>query len=110
MACTDVTGFGLIGHLLEMCTQSKVTVTLHLEQVPLYEGAKDCVEMGIESSLQKANLRLRRAVKTSDAVRSHPAYPLLFDPQTSGGLLASLPKDYAEQCAALTKQLLLLKQ
>lgn len=100
VACTDVTGFGLIGHLFEMCSQSEMQVQIQLQKVPFYQGAIDCVEMGIESSLQVSNVRLRRAVKSQEQVRSHPAYPLLFDPQTAGGLLAAVPKDYAEQCVA----------
>ncbi|CAL1146753.1 unnamed protein product [Cladocopium goreaui] len=75
-------------------------VQIQLQKVPFYQGAIDCVEMGIESSLQVSNVRLRRAVKSQEQVRSHPAYPLLFDPQTAGGLLAAVPKDYAEQCVA----------
>eukprot|EP00435_Cladocopium_sp_Y103_P051983 s1777_g16.t1 len=100
VACTDVTGFGLIGHLFEMCSQSEMQVRIQLQKVPFYQGAIDCVEMGIESSLQVSNVRLRRAVTSEDQVRSHPAYPLLFDPQTAGGLLAAVPKDDAEQCVA----------
>ncbi|CAK9089316.1 unnamed protein product [Durusdinium trenchii] len=97
-ACTDVTGFGLIGHLLEMCSQSQLEATVELSKVPLYEGALETMAMGIESSLQVANVRLRRAVKSTEEVRARAAYPLLFDPQTSGGLLASLPKVAAESC------------
>jgi len=100
VACTDVTGFGLIGHLFEMCSQSEMQVQIHLDQVPFYDGAVDCIKMGIESSLQVANVRLRRAVSSDDKVRSEAAYPLLFDPQTAGGLLASVPKEHAEQCVA----------
>jgi len=98
LACTDVTGFGLAGHLLEMCRGSKAFVALDLEKVPLYEGALDCLRMGITSSLQPANVRLRRAVANHDAVCGHASYPLLFDPQTSGGLLAAVPKARANAC------------
>merc|ERR1712216_589064 len=57
-ACTDVTGFGLVGHLLEMCRASEVFVAVDINAVPLYEGALDCLGMGITSSLQPANTRL----------------------------------------------------
>jgi len=99
-ACTDITGFGLIGHLLEMCRQSGVQVVLDLAKIPLYDGALECLNMGIESSLQPANVRLRRAVANHDEVKAHPAYPLLFDPQTSGGLLAAVPAENADACVA----------
>lgn len=97
-ACTDVTGFGLVGHLLEMCRGSEATVALDLPRVPLLDGAMDCLAMGITSSLQPANTRLRRAVSNHDAVCKHAAYPLLFDPQTSGGLLAAVPKAQLAAC------------
>merc|ERR1711904_765731 len=92
LACTDVTGFGLVGHLLEMCRGSNSFAAIDLEKVPLYDGALECLAMGITSSLQPANTRLRRAIANHDSVCSHRAYPLLFDPQTSGGLLGAMPK------------------
>lgn len=97
-ACTDVTGFGLVGHMFEMCKSSKVEAAIHLPSVPLYEGALACLEMGIASSLQPANTRLRRAIMNHEEVRRLAAYPLLFDPQTSGGLLAAVPPVRAEAC------------
>ena len=68
--------------------------------MPLLPGALECVQRGIFSSLQPANLRLKRAVSNEGAALSHPAYPLLFDPQTAGGLLASVPKDQVARCVA----------
>eukprot|EP00931_Biecheleriopsis_adriatica_P055737 TRINITY_DN33020_c0_g1_i1.p1 TRINITY_DN33020_c0_g1~~TRINITY_DN33020_c0_g1_i1.p1 ORF type:complete len:952 (-),score=188.51 TRINITY_DN33020_c0_g1_i1:44-2845(-) len=97
-ACTDVTGFGLVGHLLEMCKGSGATASIDLQSVPLYEGALECLEMGIESSLQPANTRLRRAVANHEEIRTKVAYPLLFDPQTAGGLLAAVPQAQAGRC------------
>jgi selenium donor protein len=98
-ACTDVTGFGLAGHLAEMCKASGpgVGAELWLGAVPLLAGAKECVAKGIFSSLQPANLRLRRAVDVDErsALARDPAFALLFDPQTSGGLLVALPADHA---------------
>jgi len=95
-ACTDVTGFGLVGHMREMCSASGMSCTLLLHAVPLLPGAQDCVDLGISSTLLHANLRLRRAVSNHSEASKQPAYPLLFDPQTSGGLLASVPKQVAE--------------
>ena len=50
------------------------------------------------SSLQTANIRLKRALENEKQSLGHPSYPLIFDPQTSGGLLASVPAGKAEEC------------
>ena len=97
-ACTDVTGFGLLGHLVEMTRASDTDVQLELGAVPLLDGAEQTVAAGIVSSLQPQNVRLRRAVRNPDTLSTHARYPLLFDPQTAGGLLASVPADAASAC------------
>ena len=97
-ACTDVTGFGLIGHLLEMTRASRVDATVALSSVPVLEGAAETAAAGFLSSLQPQNVRLRRAVANHDLARSMPLYPILFDPQTCGGLLASVPPALADAC------------
>jgi len=97
-ACTDVTGFGVAGHLLEMCKASKVEVDFYINSLPILAGAQECVNEKIFSSLQPENVRLRRGVKTVNDNEQHEAFPLLFDPQTSGGLLASVPADKANEC------------
>ncbi len=99
-ACTDLTGFGLLGHLVEMTKPSGVDAELDLNALPLLEGAAECVAAGVVSSLQPANLRLRRALRNQEESIDHPRYPLIFDPQTAGGLLASVPADKAETCLA----------
>ena len=97
-ACTDLTGFGLLGHLVEMTRPSSVDAELQLSALPLLDGAVDCVKAGIVSSLQPANMRLRRALRNGEAFAQDPRYPLLFDPQTAGGLLASVPAAKADAC------------
>ncbi|MGE3538514.1 MAG: selenide, water dikinase SelD [Candidatus Tectimicrobiota bacterium] len=97
-ACTDVTGFGLLGHLVEMTRASEVDVTLELGSIPWLDGARETVAAGIFSSLQPQNIRLRRAIRNLETVLTSPFYPLLFDPQTAGGLLASVPADSAADC------------
>jgi selenide,water dikinase len=97
-ACTDITGFGLLGHLVEMIKPSAVDVEIDLASLPLIDGALETVAMGILSSLQPANLRLRRAIANMEEVVTSPLYPLVFDPQTSGGLLASLPAQSTDAC------------
>jgi selenide,water dikinase len=97
-ACTDLTGFGLLGHLVEMTRPSGVDAELQMSTLPLLDGAVDCVKAGIVSSLQPANVRLRRALRNADEFVHDPRYPLLFDPQTAGGLLASVPAAQAQAC------------
>jgi selenide,water dikinase len=99
-AATDVTGFGLLGHLVEMVRASEVDVALALDRIPVLDGARETVARGVFSSLQPQNVRLRRAIRDLDAVAAHPDYPLLFDPQTAGGLLAAVPASRAESCVA----------
>ncbi len=100
-ACTDITGFGLLGHMVEMIRPSAVDVEIELPALPLIDGALQTVAMGILSSLQPANVRLRRAIANqSEAIKS-PLYPLVFDPQTSGGLLASIPVEKAVECLSV---------
>jgi selenide,water dikinase len=103
-ACTDVTGFGLLGHLVEMTRPSGVDVELDLAALPILDGALETVRGGIFSSLQPENVRLRRAIRDIEAA-AHDIYPLIFDPQTAGGLLASVPADKAEDCVAELKAL-----
>ena len=102
-ACTDLTGFGLLGHLVEMTRPSEVDAEIQLSALPLLDGAQACVEAGITSSLQSANVRLRRALRNQEAFVNHPRYPLIFDPQTAGGLLASVPPDRVDACIAALK-------
>lgn len=104
-ACTDVTGFGLLGHLVEMTRPSQVDVELDLAALPILPGAEETVALGILSSLQPANVRLRRAIRNQAEMIDHPRYPLLFDPQTSGGLLASVPAARAEACVEALRAL-----
>ena len=102
-ACTDVTGFGFLGHLLEMLQASRLGATLDLNALPVLPGAREVVCQGIVSSLQPENLQAEAAIANAAEVKRHPLYPLLFDPQTSGGLLAGVPGDQAEWCVAVLR-------
>ena len=104
-ACTDVTGFGLLGHLVEMTRSSGKSVELHLDTLPIMDGALEMIATGIFSSLQEQNVRLRRAIKDPGELKQHKHFPLLFDPQTSGGLLAAIPTENSEACLAELKEL-----
>jgi selenide, water dikinase len=99
-AATDVTGFGLLGHLVEMVRASGVDATLDLPAIPLLDGVRETIGMGIYSSLQPQNVRLRRAIRNLAEAAADPLYPALFDPQTAGGLLASVPEERAGACVA----------
>ncbi|MEM7557637.1 MAG: selenide, water dikinase SelD [Planctomycetota bacterium] len=96
-AATDVTGFGLAGHLLEMLRTSGCSAELQLDQVPILASALRHSEEGIASSLLPNNMALSAQVEASDQVKSDPRYPLLFDPQTCGGLLFSVPANLEPQ-------------
>src|SRR5262249_26349252 len=104
-ACTDVTGFGLLGHLVEMVKPSGVDVSLDLDAVPLLAGAVETVSMGIFSSLQPQNVRLRRAIRDAEKLTADERYKLIFDPQTAGGLLASVPDHNAPACLGELKRI-----
>lgn len=104
-ACTDVTGFGLLGHLVEMTRPSGVDAELDLSAIPVLPGAEETAAAGILSSLQPANVRLRRGIRDQEKWVKHPRYPLIFDPQTAGGLLASVAADQADECVKALKAL-----
>lgn len=91
-AMTDVTGFGLAGHLMNICDASGVAARLHLDQIPLLPGAADLNAKGIRSTIYGQNAE---AVKSRITPISNPIAALLFDPQTAGGLLAAIPADDA---------------
>ncbi|MFI5001657.1 MAG: selenide, water dikinase SelD, partial [Reyranellales bacterium] len=100
-ACTDVTGFGLAGHLAEMIRATgrgdEVSVDLHLDALPALDGAVDLFAKGFASSLQPENLRARHLIDGMDKLGHHPKLPLIFDPQTAGGLLGAVPADAASR-------------
>ncbi|WP_246540123.1 selenide, water dikinase SelD [sulfur-oxidizing endosymbiont of Gigantopelta aegis] len=103
-ACTDITGFGLLGHLAEMLKASKLSAQIDLTALPILKGAHDMIAEGIFSSLQDDNLKLKRLVSNLEQFTSHKNYPLLFDPQTAGGLLAGIAKDKADLCLEQLQQ------
>ena len=97
-AATDITGFGLIGHALEMTASSKVTFRIHSDQVPLIDGAAAAARAGLVPGGTRRNRKhFGCHVEGSDKL-SPPLVDLLYDAQTSGGLLLSMPEDQAEAC------------
>lgn len=93
-AMTDVTGFGLAGHLLEILDASHCAATLTLGAIPLLAGAEDLAAAGHASSLSPAN---RAATEWRMNHEQTPRAALLFDPQTAGGLLAAVPAAAAKE-------------
>jgi len=111
-ACTDVTGFGLCGHLLEMLVANdsdsslpSIGAVLNLNSIPFLKGAVEASSKGIVSSLFRDNFRSRRAITNHAevAAASKTLYPLIFDPQTAGGLLFFVSPDVCEEFLSLLK-------
>ena len=99
-ALTDVTGFGLAGHLAEMLRRGGLRARLQLGALPVLPGACELSAQGVRSSLHRQNERLIPAITVTDRDANPDRYPLLFDPQTSGGLLLALPAAEAPACVA----------
>lgn len=97
-ACTDITGFGLCGHLVEMLQASQTSAILDLKNIPILTGAIETIAQGITSSLSPQNQQFSRYITNLDQFKNLPQFYLLFDPQTSGGLLASIPLENAQPC------------
>ncbi len=93
-AATDVTGFGLLGHLREMCVASNVGAEIKFDQVPIIQGVADLLASGMWAGGSQRNFEFLEPVVDSsvdiDRLR------LLVDAQTSGGLLVALPADSAD--------------
>jgi selenide, water dikinase len=95
-AATDVTGFGLLGHLCEMLHASGMDAAIDPDAIPMLDGALALIQQGIVSSLHADNEAALAALDPDD--RAHPLAPLLIDPQTAGGLLAGVPAARARDC------------
>ena len=91
VAGTDITGFGLMGHLVEMLTASGKSAVLNIDSVPLLPGVDAAIAAGIESSLAPSNRSVEPYLDADFVSPSRPVYHALFDPQTCGGLLLGVP-------------------
>jgi len=98
-AATDVTGFGLIGHLLEMAEDTEFQVQINSNDVPLISGALELSQQGIASTLLPQLLPLKN--KCDISAIDEPLLNCLFDPQTNGGLLVSVPEEVGQELMAL---------
>lgn len=91
-ACTDITGFGLLGHAYEMAEASMVTLSFSAGRVPIFAGCERYVKMGLIPGVSKLSKKyLKDAIKIDSQVRE-VLIDVLFDAQTSGGLLISVPQ------------------
>lgn len=90
-ACTDITGFGIVGHSLEMAKGSSVQINLFYDKLPFYSNALQMYRKGLTTGSNKANRKLAEGFFKKTKELSGAEEELLFDPQTSGGLLLSLP-------------------
>ncbi len=94
-ACTDVTGFGLVGHGLEMARGSGVDLNITYDNLPIYEDAPDMYRRGETTGSNKANANLANGALEFERSLEPYKEEILFDPQTSGGLLLSVPEAQA---------------
>lgn len=94
-ACTDITGFGLLGHALEMAEASGVTVVMESGRIPLMEKALDYAAQGMLTRGGRSNRLFSNDSVTLPVGLNEHLVSLLFDPQTSGGLLIALPERMA---------------
>jgi selenide,water dikinase len=100
-ACTDVSGFGLAGHLLEMLRASDVRAHLDLDAIPVLPGAATLLESGLRSTYHEQNAALRGDV---EGAPRDPRREIVFDPQTSGGLLIGVAADEADTLVAALRE------
>ena len=94
-ACTDITGFGLLGHGIEMAQASQVFVDLYVKKVPVITDAISYAEMGLVPA-GSYNNREYTGHLVDRAQVADVYYDLLYDPQSSGGLLFSIPQEQAD--------------
>jgi selenide,water dikinase len=92
-AMTDVTGYGLAGHLMNILDASGVSARLDIDKLPMLSGAETLSATGVRSTLWPSNA----SIKSRMSVQTSPKEDLLFDPQTCGGLLASVPASKIDQ-------------
>ena len=101
---TDVTGFGLMGHLSEIAAQSKVTIEIFVDQVPVFDGIFDYIRQGMISGAIERNKEFASLYVTTSPEVKEERETVLYDPQTSGGLLIAIHPDGAEELVSRLKK------
>ena len=99
-AATDITGFGIIGHVREMATGSKTTIRIEAERIGVLRGALECVRAGFIPGGLTANRDFAECSVTYKGDLSEELKTLLYDPQTAGGLLLSVPSEITKGVVA----------
>lgn len=98
-SCTDVTGFGLLGHLAEILEASSVSCELHVDAMPLIDGVQECIALGVQSSLLESNVgHVESMIQGIDEAKKEGIFEALVDPQTNGGLLFTINPTYTQEC------------
>lgn len=104
-AVTDVTGFGLAGHLLEMLNSSNQCATINFAAIPILPGISELLAEGIESTLAPGNRKQQRFISIEPTIKADAGLPILFDPQTCGGLLFSIATERIKDLHQATETL-----
>ncbi|HEY5141444.1 MAG TPA: AIR synthase-related protein, partial [Methylococcales bacterium] len=97
--CTDITGFGLLGHAYEMMgknSDNALGIKIDYKAIPLFNGVCELFEKGYFASIAGKNQESLSSLLSADVINQN--FPALFDPQTSGGLLFSVPPYQTEDC------------
>jgi selenide,water dikinase len=103
-ACTDITGFSFIGHALEMAMASQVGMVIHSKNIPLFPEAMEYAKLGLVPGGAYSNRQFFSCRVEADTNLSPVFMDILYDPQTSGGLLISLPSDQAQDLVETLKR------
>ncbi|MDH3735088.1 MAG: selenide, water dikinase SelD [Gemmatimonadota bacterium] len=99
-AATDVTGFGLAQHVATMLRASDLAAEIDVGSLPALPGVAELLSAGLRSTFHDENARAARGMDFGPGTADHPLAPLLFDPQTSGGLVFGVPGDDADDAVA----------
>jgi len=103
-ACTDITGFGLSGHTLGMAKGSNVRMRIRFKDVPRYDESLELIAQGVATSVTGSNLQVAQDYLTFSGNFTDEEKWLVVDPQTSGGLLVSLPPDQAPRLVSRLRE------
>jgi selenide,water dikinase len=103
-ACTDITGFSFIGHALEMATASHVGMVIQSKAIPIFPEAMEYAKLGLVPGGAHSNRQFFSCKVNADTKLSPLLMDILYDPQTSGGLLISLPSDQAQNLVKTLKK------
>ncbi len=103
-ACTDITGFSFLGHALEMATASQVGLLIQSEAIPIFPEAMEYAKIGLVPGGARSNRQFFSCRVEAQSNVDEVLLDILYDPQTSGGLLIALPPHEAEELVAALKK------